>query len=71
MSPIIYHGVKVRWNDGHSEMFRYDTEEQARAAAHYQFVENWNETKWAVYVGRRIHWAGLWRAVFRTRIPNP
>ena len=71
MSPIIYHGVKVRWNDGRSEMFRYDTEEQARAAAHYQFVENWRETKWAVYVGRRIHWAGLMRAVFGRRVPNP
>lgn len=71
MSRIIYHGVKVRWNDGRSEMFRYDTEEQARAAAHYQFVENWRETKWAFYVGRRIHWPGLWRAVFRRRVPNP
>lgn len=39
--PLIYHGVKVRWNDGRTEMFRYDTEEQARAAERYQFVENW------------------------------
>ncbi len=25
MGHILYHGVKVRWNDGGSEMLRYDT----------------------------------------------
>ena len=64
MGKILYHGVMVRWNDGSSEMFRYDTEEQARKAAHYQFVENWENTKSAIYVGRRIHWAGIWRFFF-------
>lgn len=63
MGRILYYGVKVRWNDGRSEMFRYDTEEEAREAARYQSVENWQATKWAVYVGRRIHWAGLWRSL--------
>ena len=66
MGRIFYHGVKVRWNDGRSEMFRYDTEEQAREAERYQFVENWTNTKTAIYVGRRIHWAGLWRTLFAT-----
>ena len=61
---MIYHGVRVRWNDGSSEMFRYDTEEEAREAARYQFVENWSKTKSAIYVGRRIHWGGLWRYFF-------
>jgi hypothetical protein len=65
MASIFYHGVKVRWNDGRSEMFRYDTEEQARAAARYQSVENWRNTKWATYVGRRINWSGLWRLFSR------
>ncbi|MEZ5874550.1 MAG: hypothetical protein R3D30_06870 [Hyphomicrobiales bacterium] len=61
--PLIYHGVKVRWNDGRTEMFRYDTEEQARAAERYQFVENWEHTKWASYVGRRINWRSLWHRI--------
>ena len=64
MGQFIYHGVKVRWNDGRAEMFRYDTEEQAREAERYQYVENWLNTKSAVYVGRRIHWGGLWRYFF-------
>jgi len=41
--PLIYHGVKVRWNDGRTEMCRYATEDQAKAAEHYQFVENWQK----------------------------
>lgn len=61
-----YHGVKVRWNDGSREMFRYDTEDQAREAAQYQFVENWQHTKSAIYVGRRIDWRALWRS-FKAR----
>ena len=64
MEPLFYHGVKVRWKDGSTEMFRYDTEEQARKAEHYQFVENWQNTKWAIYVGRRLNWGGLWRRIF-------
>lgn len=64
LSRIFYHGVKVRWNDGRSEMFRYDSEEKAREAERYQSVENWKNTKSAEYVGQRIHWRGLWRAVF-------
>jgi hypothetical protein len=67
MGRLIYYGVKVRWSDGKSEMFRYDTEEQARAAERYQFVENWPNTRSADYVGRRIHWAGLWRYLFFSR----
>jgi hypothetical protein len=62
--PLIYHGVKVRWNDGRTEMFRYETEAQARAAARYQELENWKNTKWATYVGRRINWIGLWYRLF-------
>lgn len=60
MVQIFYYGVKVRWNDGRSEMFRYDTEEQALEAERYQYLENWKNTKDATYVGRRIHWEGLW-----------
>ena len=63
MGRIFYHGVRVRWNDGSAEMFRYDTEDEAREAERFQFVENWTSTKHAVYVGRRIHWAGLWQAL--------
>ena len=65
MSRFFYYGVKVTWNHGGREMFRYDTEQQALEAARYQFVENWQSTKSAVYVGHRIHWAGLltfWRS---------
>ncbi len=40
-------------------MFRYDTEEQALNAEHYQLVENWRATKSATYVGKRIYWRGL------------
>ena len=64
MEPLIYHGVKVRWNNGRTEMFRYDTEAQALEAAHYQSVENWRNTKWAIYVGRRLNWVGFWRRIF-------
>lgn len=63
MNSIFYYGVKVRWNDGSSEMFRYETAEQARKAERYQFVENWKNTKSVEFVGRRIHWAGLWRSI--------
>ena len=56
MAKLIYHAVKIRWNDGSRETFRYETEDQARAAAHYQFVENWMETKYAYYAGRRLNW---------------
>ena len=71
MARIFYHGVKARWNDGRSEMLRYDTEEQARKAEHHQFVENWSNTRSAVYVGRRVHWAGLWRKVVGARRSKP
>ncbi|NKB20942.1 MAG: hypothetical protein GKS01_10625 [Alphaproteobacteria bacterium] len=64
MSGIFYYGVKVRWNDGSSEMFRYDTEEDARAAAQYQLVTNWERTKSAFFVGRRVNLHGLWRSLF-------
>ena len=40
MARFFYYGVRVRWNDGRREMFRYDTEDEARAAERYQFVEN-------------------------------
>ncbi|MGI9404277.1 MAG: hypothetical protein ACR2OF_07210 [Hyphomicrobium sp.] len=59
MPGLFYYGVKVRWNDARTEMFRYDTEEQALNAEHYQLVENWRETKSATYVGKRIYWRGL------------
>ena len=52
--PIVYHGVKVKWTDGWTEMMRYETREQAEQAAYYQNVENWRSVKWASYVGRRI-----------------
>ena len=65
MERIFYYGVEVRWNDGRTEMFRYETEEQARAAERYQFVDNWKNTKWVLYAGRRVNWRGLWRSVFR------
>ncbi len=64
MAGLFYYGVRVRWNDGSREMFRYDTEEQALEAESYQFVENWTETKSAYYVGRRINWIGLWHFLF-------
>jgi len=63
MGRIVFHVVKVRWNDGRTERFRYDTEAQARAAERYQFVENWKATKSAAYVGRHIHWGGVWRLI--------
>lgn len=63
MSGLFYYGVKVRWNNGRTEMFRYDTEEQALQAEHYQFVENWRETKDVTYVGKRIYWRGLLAAL--------
>jgi len=64
MGRFVYHGVKVKWNDGRTEMFRYDTEDQARRAEEYQFVENWASTKSAEYVGVRLRWTALltfWR----------
>ena len=67
MKGVIYHGVKVRWNDGSTEMFRYDTEEQALRGERYQSVENWRNTKWASYIGRRIHWPTLWRHLLGLR----
>ena len=56
MAKLVYYAVKIRWNDGSHETFRYETEQQARDAAHYQFVENWMETKYAYYAGWRINW---------------
>ena len=67
MEPLFYHGVKVRWNDGSTEMFRYETEAQALKAERYQFVENWRNTKYAIYVGRRLNWGALWRRIFGVR----
>lgn len=56
---LIFHGVKVKWRDGRSEMFRYPTRDQAEGAARYQFVENAAETRSAYYVGPRIDWGYL------------
>ena len=56
MARLIIHVVKIKWNDGSRQTFRYDTEEQARAAARYQFVENWSENKSAHYAGPRLNW---------------
>ena len=64
MGKFVYYGVQVRWRDGRKEMFRYETEQQARDAEHFQFVDNWEETKYAIYVGRRIDWVGIWRSIF-------
>jgi len=64
MNRFIYYGIKVKWNDGRTEMFRYDTEQQASDAKQYQFVDNWRNTKWVEYVGPRINWRALicfWR----------
>lgn len=64
MGRYIYYGVKVKWADGRSEVFRYDTEQQAVDAQQYQFVENWKNTKSAEYIGPRINWRALihfWR----------
>ena len=56
MAKLIIHVVKIRWHNGSRETFRYETERQARDAAHYQFVENWAENKSAYYGGPRINW---------------
>ena len=56
MAKLIYYAVKIRWNDGRRETFRYETQDQARDAAHYQFVDNWAENKSATYAGPRINW---------------
>lgn len=63
MGWFIYHGVKVTWNDGRTEMFRLDSREAALATREYQFIENWRSVKSATYVGRRIDWRGMWRRV--------
>jgi hypothetical protein len=56
---LIFHGVRVKWRDGRSEMFRYPTRDLAEAAAEYQFIENAAQTRNAYYVGPRIDWGYL------------
>ena len=58
----VYYAVKVKGTDERTEVFRYDTEEEARAGADYQFVDNWRSTKSAVYLGKRVDWLWLFRS---------
>ena len=51
-----YYGVKVKWNSGRREMFRYATPEEAEAKASSLWVDNMRQVKYADYVGWRFDW---------------
>lgn len=59
MARLFQYGFKVKWTDGRSELFRYDSEEEALRAREYQNIENWTANKWVGEVRPYFDWRGL------------